>query len=510
MGIIVGSSVPMITVFLQGILSFFSPCVFPLIPVYVGYLSGGTGRKGEDGRMIYDRKKVLCNTFFFVLGISFAFFMLALGMNALGSFFSGNRLLFARIGGVIIFLFGLYQLGLLGNSMILSGVHQLPVKLENMKMSPVTALIMGFVISFAWTPCVGPTLSSVLIMAGSAASRAQGFLLIGIYTLGYVIPFMLVGLFTTSILGFFSKHRGIVRYTVKAGGVLMLLMGALMFTGKMNSITGYLSALSSDSGLIKENISGTEEIAVSVSEAQFDESSVVSSDVLDSNADSYDDLTKDRVEKNTKDSIKNNNEKNTKDSIENNNEKNTEENTVDRTEDSTEESVEESTVSETESTESEESVPDYEVVPAPDFTLTDQYGETHSLSDYRGKIVFMNFWATWCPPCRGEMPDIEKLYRKYSEDPESDVAILGVASPGNGREKDIEGVKSFLKDNGYTFPTVMDRKGELLSSYYITAFPTTFILDDEGNVLGFIPGAMTEDIMEDVIRQAKEIVAAKG
>lgn len=478
MGITVGNSVPMVTVFLQGILSFFSPCVFPLIPVYVGYLSGGTGIKGEDGRMIYDRKKVLCNTFFFVLGISFAFFMLALGMGALGLFFNGNKLLFARIGGVIIFLFGLYQLGLLGNSMMLSGVHQLPVKFENMKMSPITALIMGFVISFAWTPCVGPTLSSVLIMAGSAASRAQGFLLIGIYTMGYVIPFLLVGLFTTSILEFFSKHRDVVRYTAKLGGVLMLLMGALMFTGRMNSITGYLSTISSDTEFTSGTDSDVPESVLAASESQSVEKQVKTQGASGKDMDSRDHVK----------------------------ESSTEEGTL------SENDISESDVPENEAAKSDASEgdkTDEDMVPAPDFTLTDQYGETHSLSDYRGKIIFLNFWATWCPPCREEMPYIEKLYRKYSEDPESDVAILGVASPGSGREKDIDGVKSFLKDKGYTFPTVMDQNADLLRSYYITAFPTTFIIDDEGNVLGYIPGAMTEDIMEDVIRQAREIVTAK-
>ena len=106
---------------------------------------------------------------------------------------------------------------------------------------------MGFAFSFAWTPCVGPALTSVLLMAGSAETGAKGFLLIGVYTLGFILPFLAAGIFTAGLLAWFKKHMKIVRYTVKVGGVLMILMGLLMFTGKMNDITGYLSSASQSS-----------------------------------------------------------------------------------------------------------------------------------------------------------------------------------------------------------------------------------------------------------------------
>ncbi len=92
--------IPVITVFVQELLSFFSPCVLPLIPVYMGYLSGGTKQTDEVGNVRYDRKKVFINTFFFVVGVSFAFFLLGFVMTTVGRFLSGNQLLFARIGGM--------------------------------------------------------------------------------------------------------------------------------------------------------------------------------------------------------------------------------------------------------------------------------------------------------------------------------------------------------------------------------------------------------------------------
>lgn len=243
MGFSVDVSVPALTVFFQGLLSFFSPCVLPLIPLYVGYLSGGTGTRGEDGRMHYKRSKVMLHTLFFVLGVSFAFFVLGLGVSAAAGFFKTNQMLFARIGGILVAAFGFYQLGMLGESKVLGKERRLPFRLDSIAMSPLTALLMGFTFSFAWTPCVGPALASVLLMAASASSRTMGLLLIGVYTLGFVLPFLAVGLFTTTVLEFFKNHMKVVKYTVKAGGVLMILMGVLMFTGKMNSVTGYLSKL---------------------------------------------------------------------------------------------------------------------------------------------------------------------------------------------------------------------------------------------------------------------------
>ena len=427
-----------ITVFLEGILSFFSPCVLPLVPLYMGYLSGGTLKTNEDGSIEYDRKKVIINTLFFVVGIGMAFFLLGLGISAAGRFFKGNQLLFARIGGIIVVLFGLYQLGFMGESRILNKQIRLPIQFEKMTMSPITALIMGFVISFAWSPCIGPVLSSVLIMAATSGSGLSGFTLIGVYTLGYAIPFILVGFFTTTLLSFLKKHRNVLRYSVKVGGALLVVMGILMFTGKMNSITNYLSTAT--------NVFDSEEVSSEVEETVEEPVPDVEEEIVS---------------------------------------------------DSEEEIVDEEAVSD-----SEEDASD--PIPAPDFTLVDQYGETHSLSDYKGQIIFLNFWATWCPPCREELPYIEELYREYQEAGDDSVAFVGVTFPGLGSEKDVEGVKAFLTENEYTFPVLMDESADLAESYYITAFPTTFIIDADGNVLGYIPGGMTKDIMEDVIAQAKK------
>ena len=244
MGFSVETSVSAVTVFLQGALSFFSPCVLPLVPLYVSYLAGGAAVVGEDGIRRYPRGKIFLNTLFFVVGISFAFFLLGLGLTALGAFFSQYQVWFARASGVIILLFGLYQLGLGRRSMVLEQEHRLPFRLDKLAMNPAVALLLGFTFSFAWTPCVGPTLSSVLLMASSGSSAAAGFLLIGVYTLGFVLPFLAVGLFTGTVLDFFKSHQSVVRYTVKIGAVLLIVMGILTLTGAASGISADLAAIS--------------------------------------------------------------------------------------------------------------------------------------------------------------------------------------------------------------------------------------------------------------------------
>jgi cytochrome c-type biogenesis protein len=241
-----------------------------------------------------------------------------------------------------------------------------------------------------------------------------------------------------------------MKYSVKAGAALMIFMGVLMFTGRLNSISTYLS-----------QFTGAQVIA---SDSVQEESDVSESDLLQ----------EDDVE-----------------SLPAESGQATEQEDTDVAEDAASSEQQEA-----------EEASEQELIPAPDFTLTDQYGVTHSLADYRGKVIFLNFWATWCPPCRAEMPDIQALYEEYAEQEDPEVVILGVAFPDSGKEQDVEGVKAFLDENGYTYPVLMDEGATLQLPYYVTAYPTTFLIDEEGYVLGYIPGMMTKDIMRDVISQA--------
>ena len=433
MGFTIETGISGVTVFLQGLLSFFSPCVLPLVPLYIGYLAGGAKTVDEDGVIHYRRSKVIVNTLFFVLGVSFAFFLLGFGFTAVGKFFSGNRVLFARIGGVLVILFGVLQLF---GSNVFTREHRLPFRLSRFSMNPAVALILGFTFSFAWTPCVGPALTSVLLMASSASSSAVGYALIGVYTLGFVIPFLAVGLFTGAVLDFFKRHQRVVKYTVKTGGVLMILMGVMMLTGWMNGFTSYLSGLGG---------AGTSASSAAPSSSVPSDSAAGQGGDASSGPDNA--------------------------------------------------SASSGSAASSEQPE----------IPAPDFTLTDQFGKTHTLSDYQGQVVFLNFWATWCGPCQREMPDIQAMYEDLGLN-EEDVVVLAVANPKSDQypyNQDVseDEVKRFLEENGYTYPVAMDTTGEVFAAYGVRAFPTTFMIDREGNVFGYVESTLTRDIMDSIVQQ---------
>lgn len=447
-------NISFVFVFIEGLLSFFSPCVIPLIPIYMSYLAGNAKKTAEDGTISYDRKKVFLHTVFFILGVSFVFFILGMSFTKLGTFFRTNQLLFTRIGGILIILLGLVQVGFL-ELKFLQRERKLQLNLGERTMNPLLAFLMGFTFSFAWTPCVGPALSSVLIMASSSSSSLVGYLLVFIYALGFVIPFLALGLFTTQALNFLKKHQKLLKYTVKAGGVLLIIIGIMTFTGWMNGVSAYINRfIPQTTQDDSKNSQGNTDNSSSLDEAS-DNSNNITSNTSGSN------------ESSTPSSADNSSNDSANSAADNTSEK--------------------------------------EIIPAYDFTLVDQYGTEHTLSDYKGKIVFLNFWATWCPPCKKEMPDIEALYNDLGKN-EGDVIVLAVANPTsaeypNNSDVTKEEIVTFLEKNGYTFPVVFDETGDILSNYYISSFPTTFFIDTEGNIFGYAPAMMTRDMMDNAIQQ---------
>ena len=233
------ANVSTMLVFLEGFISFFSPCVLPLIPVYISYLAGNGKRVNSDGTITYERKKVLFNTLFFVLGISSVFFILGLSFSALGIFFNKNRDIFSKIGGSIIVILGLVQLDIIKLN-FLKMEKRINMDIGG-KMNPILAYIMGFTFSFAWTPCVGPALASVLILASNAENAFAGNMLVFVYALGFIIPFIILGIFTTETLNFFKEKRNLVKYTIKLGGLFLVIIGIMTFTGTFTAISRRLS-----------------------------------------------------------------------------------------------------------------------------------------------------------------------------------------------------------------------------------------------------------------------------
>ena len=216
--------VQIFAIFLEGIISFFSPCVIPLIPLYMGYLATNAKEIDENGNVTYKKKIVLIYTLFFILGISMSFFILGLSFTGLGLFFKDNRKIFLEIGGIIIVILGLFQLGIIKVD-FLNKEKKLKINFNPNKMSKKTAFLMGFLFSFAWTPCVGPALSSTLIMASTASTALIGNLFVLVYAIGFLLPFIILGLFTTKVLNIIKRKQNILNYIVKIGAIIIIVMG---------------------------------------------------------------------------------------------------------------------------------------------------------------------------------------------------------------------------------------------------------------------------------------------
>ncbi len=381
-------------VFLEGILSFLSPCVVPILPIFIGYLAGQTDGWEKQN----NRQRMLWHTLFFVLGISTTFLILGISMTSLGRFFSTYRAVFTRSAGIFIILMGLIQIGFL-EIKALHKVRQLKYRVAAEHMTPLSAWLMGLTFSFAWTPCVGPMLASVLAMASSAKTAFVGNLLIALYAAGFALPFLVVALFTSGLLKWLQMKEHWLKALSKVGGILLILMGLMLYTGYGNTVSGYLNESKQTQQAVNEKVA-SEKKNEEVKEAP---------------------------------------------------------------------------------------------VPAFDFELKDQQGRVHRLSDYKGKVVFLNFWATWCPPCKNEMPHIQDLYESYGENAK-EVVFLSVSHPG-GREKNVDGIADFMKTQGYSWPSVMDLNGEVYQQYQITSIPTTFMIDKEGNIYGYIQGQLTKEMM---------------
>ena len=132
--------------------------------------------------------------------------------------------------------------------------------------------------------------------------------------------------------------------------------------------------------------------------------------------------------------------------------------------------------------------------PAPDFTVVDINGNEVKLSDMRGKPVVVNFWASWCPPCKAEMPDFESVYKKYGDN-----VVFMMVNMTDGYQETLSKAKAHISQNGYTFPVYFDTMSSAAYSYNITSIPATYLIDDKGNLVGYKNGMLTAEALEEAI-----------
>jgi cytochrome c-type biogenesis protein len=224
--------------FTAGLLSFLSPCVLPLIPSYITFI---TGLSLDD--VTKARRAALTHGALFVLGFSLIFLALGATASALGRIFFVQRDLLAKVGGVIIIIFGLYLLGVLNIGMF---GRERRVHLADKPAGYFGTLLVGIAFGAGWTPCIGPILGSILVYTGSTADFSRGFLLLTFYSLGLAIPFLVSAVAIERFIKTFQRLKRQMVWVSRGSGVLMIGIGILMLTNYFTILASYLQRFTPD------------------------------------------------------------------------------------------------------------------------------------------------------------------------------------------------------------------------------------------------------------------------
>ena len=228
-----------LTVFLAGILSFFSPCVFPLLPVYIGILLGSDQEKAIRlfGKKI--RWHGLLKTLCFIAGISVIFLLIGFGAGLLGQVIYSPW--FRYLMGALIIILGLHQIEVF-QFHFLEKQKTMDFGATKQKNELFSAFLLGLGFSFGWTPCIGPVLGSVLALAASDGQDAlMGAIYLLVYTLGMALPFLLLALASSLVLPYFNRLKSHLLLLKKIGGAIIILMGILLLLGQLNSLSSIFS-----------------------------------------------------------------------------------------------------------------------------------------------------------------------------------------------------------------------------------------------------------------------------
>mgnify|MGYP000892147657 CR=1 FL=1 len=218
--------------FTEGILTFISPCILPMLPIYFSYLAGTSG----DGKVpdAPGRNTLLTNSIGFVLGFTLVFVALGATVTALGHFLVSNRDLLQKISGLIMIVFGLNFMGIL-NLKFLNKEKRLDFSFEKLRFF--SSVIFGMVFGFGWTPCLGTFLGSALALAGSSKTISQGMVLLLLYSVGLGVPFILTSVLFEKAKNAFSQFQKHSRKISIASGILLIIAGIMVFTDTLKYIS---------------------------------------------------------------------------------------------------------------------------------------------------------------------------------------------------------------------------------------------------------------------------------
>jgi cytochrome c-type biogenesis protein len=230
--------VTLLAAFAAGFLSFVSPCVLPLIPGYISFVSGiSVEEMRSDAAPTSSRLQIFGTSLAFVLGFSLVFIALGASATVVGKFLFARLPLFSKIAGLVLIVFGLHTMGAFRLAFLESEkrVHQ-----QRKPAGPLGAMLVGIAFAFGWTPCIGPILGGILAIAGSKNSVSEGVILLAVYSLGLGIPFLLTSLAINQFLGAAKRIRKHYHAIELTSGALLIAIGVLIFTGELTIITRYL------------------------------------------------------------------------------------------------------------------------------------------------------------------------------------------------------------------------------------------------------------------------------
>ena len=379
--------------FTAGLLSFFSPCVLPLIPSYLSILAGGMDNPSAENETSGKKRLYLfITTLFFILGFSLIFIVLSVIISTTFLLMGGVSKYIQIAAGIIVIILGLNFIF----DFIAFLNYEKRFHITNKPKGLIGAFIAGAAFGAGWTPCIGPILTSVLFLAGQSGKTGIAVLYLALYSIGLGIPFLLAALFFDRFIITAKWFRDKMPLIKKISGALLIVIGFLIYTGQFSAVN---TALQKWQNRHIDKQAPADSASRALREANI-------------------------------------------------------------------------------------RVIDPKIKPI-DFTLPLLNGGTASLSANKGKVIILNFWATWCPPCRAEMPSMETLYQRFKNE---GLEILAVNLGENQAT-----VRQFIQNNRYTFPVPLDSNNRIGAIYGVEAIPTSYILDRDGKIIARIVGSINWD-----------------
>jgi len=501
--------------FLAGLVSFLSPCVLPLVPGYISMLSGVGMEQLREGKV--PRSSLFSSALAFVTGLSVVFISFGAAASAVGGFLNQNRYLLTPVAGALILLFGLHLLGVLtklsvrvgivlGALLIAVGIVALlrhaplfagfgalqffslsvigffgpaltrwlnrDVRMNSSVKQPGiwSGFMLGFAFAFGWTPCIGPILTTVLSFAAASGTVGRGVFLLAVYSAGLAIPFLLTALGISQFMAFYKNFRKYLHAVELFSGALLLFIGALVFANKLTWLTGKLGFLQATTARLEEALTkgigativwsllGLLVLAIVVF-ALFKKSPagssfqgkkivlIVAAVLLVIGATYYaNEATRTRAAV----------------------------------------AMANGTVQD----------PSKSIgIPVPEFTLKDLSGKDVSMADYKGKVVLVNFWATWCTPCLGEIPDLIQMQTKYGP---KGFTILGMAMDEEGKSVVAPWVEKQRFDVAgqqlpMNYPILLSNDDTANKFGGLLGYPTSVLITRDGKQLKRVTGAISAE-----------------